>query len=82
MSSKSITFIRKAALRGRLGGIANSTLHDWLSPKSPRYDPAMPRPVQLGANTIAWVESDVDEWLSIKVANSKKKAVHQKDDQS
>lgn len=72
MSSESIVLLRKLALRRRLGGISNSTLHDWPSPASPRYDPLMPRPVQLGANTVAWVESEVDEWLANKVANAKK----------
>lgn len=72
MSSAPITLLRKDALRRRLGGIANSTLHDWLSPSSPRHDPAMPRPIQLGANTVAWVESEVEEWLAAKVASAKK----------
>jgi prophage regulatory protein len=74
MSSESITLLRKAALRRRLGGIAASTLHDWLSPSSPRHDPTMPRPIQLGANTVAWVEAEVDEWLANKVATAKKNA--------
>lgn len=72
MSSTPITLIRKESLRRRLGGIANSTLHDWLSPSSPRHDPTMPRPIQLGANTVAWVETEVEAWLANKVANAKK----------
>lgn len=72
MSSESIVLLRKLALRRRLGDISNSTLHDWLSPSSPRHDPLMPRPIQLGANTVAWVESEVDAWLANKVANAKK----------
>lgn len=72
MSSASITLLRRQALRRRLGGIANSTIHDWLSPSSPRHDPTMPRPIQLGANTVAWVEAEVDEWLAAKVASTKK----------
>lgn len=72
MSSESIVLLRKPALLRRLGGISNSTLHDWLSPNSPRHDPQMPRPLQLGMNSVAWVESEVDEWLANKVATAKK----------
>lgn len=71
MSSTSITMIRKAVLLRRLG-VSNSTLHDWLSPTSPRHDPTMPRPVRLGANTVAWVESEVDDWLVGKILSAKK----------
>lgn len=71
MSSSPITLLRKEALRQRLGGISSSTLHDWLSPSSPRHDPTMPRPIQLGANTVAWVEAEIEAWLATKIASAK-----------
>lgn len=31
-------------------------------------DPSFPKRVQLGARGVAWVESEIDDWISTRVA--------------
>lgn len=44
-------------------GIARSTIYDWLNVKSPRHDPAFPKPYPLGRQSVGWIESELDEWI-------------------
>lgn len=44
-------------------GIARSTIYDWLNAKSPRHDPAFPKPYPLGKKSVGWLESELDEWI-------------------
>lgn len=48
--------------------IGKSTIYDWLSPKSPRYDESFPKPFKLGGKAIGWLSSEVDAWLLNRVA--------------
>ena len=45
-------------------GISRSTIYDWLNPKSPRYDGTFPKQKRLGRQSVGWLESDLDKWLS------------------
>ncbi|WP_350307192.1 helix-turn-helix transcriptional regulator [Photorhabdus viridis] len=45
-------------------GISRSTIYDWLNPKSPRYDETFPKQKRLGRQSVGWLESDLDEWLT------------------
>lgn len=49
--------LRKPAVCRKLGGISGRTLNRW------RIDAGFPEPILLGANTLAWRESDVDHWI-------------------
>ncbi|AWF34498.1 prophage CP4-57 regulatory family protein [Klebsiella oxytoca] len=44
-------------------GIARATIYDWLNDKSPRYDPTFPIQRRLGAKSVGWLESELDDWL-------------------
>lgn len=44
-------------------GIARSTIYDWLNDKSPRHDPAFPKPYPLGKQSVGWLESELDDWV-------------------
>ena len=46
--------------------IGKSTIYDWINPKSPRYDPSFPKPIKLGGNSIGWVSTMIDDWLTKK----------------
>ena len=46
--------------------IGKSTIYDWINPKSPRYDPSFPKPIKLGGNSIGWVSTMIDDWLTNK----------------
>ncbi|MGY3896419.1 helix-turn-helix transcriptional regulator [Aeromonas enterica] len=43
--------------------IARSTLYDWMSERSPRHDPTLPKRVKIGLNSVGWLESEVDNWI-------------------
>lgn len=30
-----------------------------------------PKPINLGARAVAWLESDIDEWIAARVGNSR-----------
>lgn len=45
-------------------GLSKSAIYDKLDTKSPRYDPTFPRQLSLGVGAVAWVESEIDSWLT------------------
>lgn len=51
-------------------GISKSAIRDRLERESPRYDETFPRPISLGNgknSPIAFIENEVDIWLSQQV---------------
>jgi prophage regulatory protein len=50
----------------RLGGISKSTIYNWLDSGSDSFQPAFPRPLKLGARTVAWVESELAQFLATR----------------
>lgn len=48
--------------------VSRSTLYDWLNPRSPRHDPAFPRPMRLSAKggAVGWLVEDVMRWLDTR----------------
>jgi len=56
---------RPAALCDQLG-IAVSTLYDWTSPNSPRFDPTFPKKIKLGPRAIGFDPTEVETWLAKK----------------
>ena len=49
-------------------GLSSTTIYDMLDKKSNRYDPTFPIQVKLSKGRVAWVESEVAQWLSEKIA--------------
>ena len=49
-------------------GLSSTTIYDMLDKKSNRYDPTFPTQVKLSKGRVAWVESEVAQWLSDKLA--------------
>jgi prophage regulatory protein len=46
----------------RRTGVGCSTIYELIKKK------AFPRPVSLGAKSVGWVESEIDEWLAARIA--------------
>jgi len=46
-------------------GLSRSTIYLRVS------DGSFPRPVSLGARAVGWIESDVDEWISCRIQQSR-----------
>lgn len=49
-------------------GLSNSTIYEMMNKKSKRYDPTFPTQVKLSKGRVAWVESEIAEWLNSKIA--------------
>jgi len=57
----------------RLTGLGRSAIYARLNPDHPQHDPSFPKPVPMGgtpdrATSVRWVASEVDTWISAKVA--------------
>mgnify|MGYP000423235270 CR=1 FL=1 len=43
-----------------------------LNPKRPNdYDPTFPKPIKIGARSVAWIESEIDQWIYERIAQHK-----------
>ena len=45
-------------------GISRSSIYEKLNPKSRYYDAEFPRPVRLGAASVGWRSTAIDEWIA------------------
>lgn len=70
-----LRLIRRKQLE-QLLGISRSTIYARLDPKSKQYDPAFPKPIQLGtfSTSIAWVEAEAQAYIAHLIAGSRNKA--------
>ncbi|MGL5110633.1 MAG: helix-turn-helix transcriptional regulator [Vibrio ordalii] len=51
----------------RIVGLSRSTIYNKLNPKSKGYDPEFPKPLRLGAASVGWLLSSVDQWLISRI---------------
>lgn len=49
-------------------GLSSTTIYDMLDKRSNRYDPTFPIHVKLSKGRVAWVESEVAQWIEDKIA--------------
>lgn len=49
-------------------GLSNPTIYEMMNKKSKRYDPTFPVQVKLSKGRVAWVESEIAEWLENRMA--------------
>lgn len=61
-----LAILRRKQVEERTG-LSRSTIYDKLSRQSPRFDPTFPRAVQLGANAVGWIESEIDIWIRTRI---------------
>lgn len=68
------TLIRREQVTAKTGlGCSAIYARMTFNPKRPNdYDPTFPKPVKIGARSVAWVESEVDEWINARVEASRK----------
>lgn len=55
-------------------GISKSSIYARLDKNSPHYDPDMPRPIKIGATSIAFVESEINAYIDHMIAASRRAA--------
>ena len=64
MSEKHPRFLRLADVRNRVP-YSRSTIYQLIAQDK------FPKPISLGARAVAWLESDIDEWIAARVGNSR-----------
>ena len=47
----------------QLTGVSRSTIYRWMA------NGEFPKQVSLGGNTVAWLESDVEDWIQRRIGN-------------
>jgi len=62
------TILRLPIVKARTG-LSRSTIYVRVS------DGTFPKPVSLGARAVGWPESDIDAWISGRIAQGRKSAV-------
>lgn len=73
MNTTTPVIIRRKQLEARIG-LGRSAIYDRLDPKSPRYDPTFPKPINLGGGKnppIGFIESEVNAWLQQQIQKSR-----------
>ncbi len=68
---KDMKILRRAEVMERIG-VSNITLWRWIQAKK------FPAPLELGANTIGWLESDIDDWITSRVRRIYEKGIRKK----
>ncbi|MRT14783.1 AlpA family phage regulatory protein [Enterobacteriaceae bacterium RIT711] len=61
-SNQPLRILRMAELTALLG-ISRSSIYEKLNPKSRYYDADFPKPIRLGAASVGWRSTSVDEWI-------------------
>lgn len=62
-SNQPLRILRMAELTALLG-ISRSSIYEKLNPKSRYYDADFPKPIRLGAASVGWRSTSVDEWIA------------------
>lgn len=65
-----LKILRRKQVLARLN-ISNATFYDWLNPASPRHDRALPKQIRLGANSVGWLEHEIDQYIEHRAAVSR-----------
>ena len=64
MSEKHPKFLRLAEVRNRVP-YSRSTLYQLVSQGK------FPKPINLGPRAVAWLESDIDEWIASRIVKGR-----------
>lgn len=65
-SNQPLRILRMAELTALLG-ISRSSIYEKLNPKSRYYDADFPKPIRLGAASVGWRSTSVDEWIASRM---------------
>lgn len=62
-----LAILRRRQVEARTG-FSRSAVYERINPLSPRYDPAFPKPIKLGAKAVGWLESEIDSWIESRIS--------------
>lgn len=69
--SRKDAFLRRPEVQ-RLTGLGRQSIYERINPKSRYYDPDFPKPVSIGKNSVRWPESEIQDWIALKIEQSRK----------
>lgn len=49
-------------------GLGRSSVYNKINPGSKYHDATFPKPIRIGANSVVWIESEIDAWIDARVA--------------
>lgn len=49
-------------------GLSRASIYRMIDEKSPSYDPTFPKKIQLSQVRVAWVTSEIADWINAKIA--------------
>jgi prophage regulatory protein len=55
-------------------GLSRSTIYSKMTPTKLRpqdFDPEFPKPVKIGVRAVGWLESEINQWLAVRVQKSR-----------
>lgn len=67
-ANRGVRLIRRCEVERKTGLSRSNIYHRNL------HDPAWPKPISIGPNTVAWIESEVDGWIRSRIAESREQA--------
>lgn len=67
------TILRRKEVEARTG-LSRTTIYDKLNPKSPRHDPTFPKQISLGAESVGWIEAELNAWIESRITASRQAA--------
>ena len=67
-ATTSMKLLRATQVCNKLN-ISKTTLYAKLDKSSKYYDPHFPRQIFIGANSVAWIEQQIDSWISSKLSS-------------
>lgn len=67
-----LTILRRKQVEIRTG-LSRSTIYSKIQGKRPgEYDPTFPKPIQISAKAIGWIESEIEAWITAQIEKSRK----------
>ncbi|MDR1463593.1 MAG: AlpA family transcriptional regulator [Azoarcus sp.] len=72
--------LRRKQVEARIG-LSRGTIYAKLkfNPKRPGdFDPDFPKPINIGAKAVGWIEDEVNDWLNAQIQKSRNPAQTQK----
>lgn len=64
------TILRLGNLKKKLK-ISGSSVYNKLNSESKYFDITFPKPIRLGASSVGWLESEVDDWIEARIKDSR-----------
>ncbi|MGB8417677.1 helix-turn-helix transcriptional regulator [Paraburkholderia sp.] len=55
-------------------GLSRATLYSLMNPRSPYFDPAFPKKIQISVRSVGFLESELDTWIQLRIASGKKQS--------